>query len=138
MVNEASLYNPLTLAYLGDAVLDLHVRSYIVRKKNKKPNELHRQSTFFVSAKSQAQTFDTLVEAHYFTDQELEILMRGRNAKSHTRAKNTDVISYKKSTALEAVIGYLHLNDENERLYELLEEIIALCEERGKNEQTSK
>lgn len=132
MVNEASLYNPLTLAYLGDAVLDLHVRNYIVREKNKKPNELHRQSTFFVSAKSQAQTFDTLVDEGYFTEQEKEILMRGRNAKSHTRAKNTDVISYKKSTALEAVIGYLHLNNETERLQTLLDKIITLCEMRGK------
>jgi len=132
VVNEASLYNPLTLAYLGDAVLDLHVRNYIVREKNKKPNELHRQATFFVSAKSQAHTFDTLVDEGYFTEQETEILMRGRNAKSHTRAKNTDVISYKKSTALEAVIGYLHLNNETERLQTLLDKIITLCEMRGK------
>ncbi|QYA42294.1 ribonuclease III [Macrococcoides bohemicum] len=132
MVNEASLYNPLTLAYLGDAVLDLHVRNYIVREKNKKPNELHRQATFFVSAKSQAHTFDTLVDEGYFTEQETGILMRGRNAKSHTRAKNTDVISYKKSTALEAVIGYLHLNNETERLQTLLDKIITLCEMRGK------
>ncbi|WP_414045486.1 Mini-ribonuclease 3 [Macrococcus equi] len=132
MVNEASLYNPLTLAYLGDAVLDLYVRDYIVREMNKKPNELHRQATFFVSAKSQAATFDTLVGENYFTAQETEILMRGRNAKSHTRAKNTDVISYKKSTALEAVIGYLHLNNETERLQVLLEKIVTLCEMRGK------
>ncbi|WP_414055506.1 Mini-ribonuclease 3 [Macrococcus equi] len=132
MVNEASLYNPLTLAYLGDAVLDLYVRDYIVREMNKKPNELHRQATFFVSAKSQAATFDTLVGENYFTAQETKILMRGRNAKSHTRAKNTDVISYKKSTALEAVIGYLHLNNETERLQVLLEKIVTLCEMRGK------
>lgn len=135
MVNKASLYNPLTLAYLGDAVLDLHVRNYIVREMNKKPNELHRQATFFVSAKSQSQTYDVLLEENYFTHQEVEILMRGRNAKSHTRAKNTDVISYKKSTALEAVIGYLHLNNETERLQTLLNKIITLCEMRGKDEK---
>lgn len=134
MVNEASLYNPLTLAYLGDAVLDLYVRNYIVREKNRKPNELHRYATFFVSAKSQAQTFDALVESHFFTDEEMDILMRGRNAKSHTKAKNTDVVTYKKSTGLEAVIGYLHLNNEDERLQILLAEIIDQCEKRGKDE----
>ncbi|ARQ08006.1 Mini-ribonuclease 3 [Macrococcoides canis] len=134
MVNQASLYNPLTLAYLGDAVLDLYIRNYIVREKNRKPNELHRYATFFVSAKSQAQTFDSLIENNFFTDEEMDILMRGRNAKSHTKAKNTDVVTYKKSTGLEAVIGYLHLNDDNERLDALLDEIVLLCEKRGKDE----
>ncbi|MEE1108023.1 Mini-ribonuclease 3 [Macrococcoides canis] len=134
MVNQASLYNPLTLAYLGDAVLDLYIRNYIVREKNRKPNELHRYATFFVSAKSQAQTYDSLIGNNFFTDEEMDILMRGRNAKSHTKAKNTDVVTYKKSTGLEAVIGYLHLNDDNERLDALLDEIVLLCEKRGKDE----
>lgn len=87
-----------------------------------------------MSAKSQAQTFDSLIENNFFTDEEMDILMRGRNAKSHTKAKNTDVVTYKKSTGLEAVIGYLHLNDDNERLDALLDEIVSLCEKRGKDE----
>lgn len=132
MVNEVTLYNPLSLAYLGDAVLDLHVRRHIVVKLKAKPNALHRASTFYVSAKSQAATYDTLLEQQFFTEVELDILKRGRNAKSHTKAKNTDVITYKKSSGLEAVIGYLELTGESERLQQLLDEIIKLCETRDK------
>ncbi|RXK17712.1 Mini-ribonuclease 3 [Macrococcus sp. DPC7161] len=129
-MDKPSLYNPLTLAYLGDAVLDLYVRDYIVRQKNKKPNELHRLSTQYVSAKSQGQTYEALLEMNFFTDEEKDVLMRGRNAKSHTKAKNTDVVTYKKSTALEAVIGFLHLSGEEARLQSLLDTIIQLCESR--------
>lgn len=129
-MDKPSLYNPLTLAYLGDAVLDLYVRDYIVRQKNKKPNELHRLSTRYVSAKSQGQTYEALLEMNFFTDEEKDILMRGRNAKSHTKAKNTDVVTYKKSTALEAVIGFLHLSGDQTRLQSLLDTIIQLCESR--------
>lgn len=129
-MDKPSLYNPLTLAYLGDAVLDLYVRDYIVRQRNKKPNELHRLSTQYVSAKSQGQTYEALLEMNFFTDEEKDVLMRGRNAKSHTKAKNTDVVTYKKSTALEAVIGFLHLSGEEARLQSLLDTIIQLCESR--------
>lgn len=131
-MDKAHLYNPLTLAYLGDAVLDLHVRTHIILKLQAKPNALHRAATFYVSAKSQAATYDQLVDIDYFTEQEADVLRRGRNAKSYTKAKNTDVVSYKKSTGLEAVLGYLQLNDEQERLNELLNKIIELCEEREK------
>ncbi|ULG71833.1 Mini-ribonuclease 3 [Macrococcus brunensis] len=130
MANQAHLYNPLTLAYLGDALLDLHIRTHVIMKLQAKPNTLHRASTFYVSAKSQAQTFDALVAEAYFTEAEHDVLMRGRNAKSHTKAKNTDVLTYKKSTALEAVIGYLKLSGEDERLQALLDKIVELCEER--------
>ncbi|TDM12026.1 Mini-ribonuclease 3 [Macrococcus lamae] len=130
MVNAANLYNPLTLAYLGDAILDLHVRQHVIMKLQAKPNALHRAATFYVSAKSQAETYDALLAEQYFNEQEQDILMRGRNAKSHTKAKNTDVVTYKKSTGLEAVIGYLQLAGEEARLQELLIKIVALCEER--------
>ena len=130
MANQAHLYNPLTLAYLGDTLLDLHIRTHVIMKLQAKPNTLHRASTFYVSAKSQAQTFDALVAQAYFTEEEHSVLMRGRNAKSHTKAKNTDVLTYKKSTALEAVIGYLKLSGEEERLQALLDKIVELCEER--------
>lgn len=129
-MDKAHLYNPLTLAYLGDAVLDLHVRTHIVLKLQAKPNALHKAATFYVSAKSQAITYDQLVEMNYFTELETDVLRRGRNAKSYTKAKNTDVVTYRKSTGLEAVLGYLQLNNEQERLQELLDKIIELCEER--------
>lgn len=84
------LLNPLTLAYMGDAVLDQHVRQYIVLKLRSKPNRLHQMSKLYVSAKSQAQTLETLIEEAWFTEEEMDILKRGRNAKSYTKAKNTE------------------------------------------------
>ena len=99
---DIKLLNPLTLAYMGDAVLDQHVREYIVLKLQSKPNRLHQVSKSYVSAKSQAQTLETLFEMGWFTDEELDIVKRGRNAKSHTKAKNTDIQTYRKSSGFRS------------------------------------
>jgi ribonuclease-3 family protein len=128
---NAKLLNPLTLAYMGDAVLDQHVRTYIVLKLKSKPNKLHQLSKTYVSAKSQAQTLETLMTMEWFTEEELDIVRRGRNAKSYTKAKNTDIQTYKKSTALEAIIGYLYLESHNERLEQLLTTIVNIVDERA-------
>lgn len=124
------LLNPLTLAYMGDAVLDQHTRTYIVLKLQSKPNRLHQVAKQYVSAKSQAQTLEYLIENTWFTDEELEIVRRGRNAKSYTKAKNTDIQTYKKSSGLEAVIGFLYLDTQEERLTALLEAIVESVNER--------
>lgn len=128
---NTKLLNPLTLAYMGDAVLDQHVREYIVLKLRSKPNRLHQVSKQYVSAKSQAQTLETLVDEDWFTEEELDILKRGRNAKSYTKAKNTDIQTYRKSSAIEAVLGYLYLEHNEERLKELLNKIIEIVNERS-------
>ena len=125
------LLNPLTLAYMGDAVLDQHVRKYIVLKLRSKPNRLHQMSKLYVSAKSQVQTLETLIEEPWFTEEEMDILKRGRNAKSYTKAKNTDVQTYRKSSALESVIGFLYLEHREERLKVLLDKIIEIVNERS-------
>ncbi|BBK29117.1 mini-ribonuclease 3 [Staphylococcus arlettae] len=124
------LLNPLTLAYMGDAVLDQHIRTYIVLKLQSKPNRLHQVAKQYVSAKSQAQTLEYLIANTWFTDEELEIVRRGRNAKSYTKAKNTDIQTYKKSSGLEAVIGFLYLDTQEERLTALLEAIVESVNER--------
>lgn len=128
---NAKLLNPLSLAYVGDAVLDQHVRTYIILKLQSKPNRLHQEAKRFVSAKSQAATLETLIETKWFTEEETDILKRGRNAKSYTKAKNTDVQTYRKSSALEAVIGFLYLEGQTERLHTLLDHIVKLVEERS-------
>lgn len=128
---NAKLLNPLSLAYVGDAVLDQHVRTYIILKLQSKPNRLHQEAKRFVSAKSQAATLETLIETKWFTEEETDILKRGRNAKSYTKAKNTDVQTYRKSSALEAVIGFLYLEGQTERLHTLLDQIVKLVEERS-------
>lgn len=124
------LLNPLTLAYMGDAVLDQHIRTYIVLKLQSKPNRLHQVAKQYVSAKSQAQTLEYLIENTWFTVEELEIVRRGRNAKSYTKAKNTDIQTYKKSSGLEAVIGFLYLDTQEKRLTALLEAIVESVNER--------
>lgn len=128
---NTKLLNPLTLAYMGDAVLDQHVREYIVLKLRSKPNRLHQVSKQYVSAKSQAQTLETLIDEGWFTEEELDILKRGRNAKSYTKAKNTDIQTYRKSSAIEAVLGYLYLEHNEERLKKLLNKIIEIVNERS-------
>ena len=127
---NVKLLNPLTLAFMGDAVLDQHVREYIVLKLQSKPNRLHQVSKQYVSAKSQAQTLEYLISNDWFTEEELNVLRRGRNAKSYTKAKNTDVQTYRKSSALEAVIGFLYLGHQHARLEELLQTIVEIVNER--------
>lgn len=127
---DAKLLNPLTLAYMGDAVLDQHVREYIVLKLQSKPNRLHQVSKQYVSAKSQAQTLEVLITKEWFTEEERDIVRRGRNAKSYTKAKNTDVQTYRKSSGLEAIIGFLYLDHRNERLDALLDTIVQIVDER--------
>ncbi|ADC88445.1 MULTISPECIES: Mini-ribonuclease 3 [Staphylococcus] len=127
---DIKLLNPLTLAYMGDAVLDQHVRAYIVLKLRSKPNRLHQAAKRYVSAKSQAQTLEKLLAQQWFTEEELDIVRRGRNAKSYTKAKNTDIQTYRKSSAIEAVIGFLYLEQREQRLNSLLTEIIHIVDER--------
>ncbi|PTI56600.1 ribonuclease III [Staphylococcus xylosus] len=127
---DNKLLNPLTLAYMGDAVLDQHVREYIVLKLKAKPNRLHQEAKRYVSAKSQAQTLEFLMENNWFTEEELDIVRRGRNAKSYTKAKNTDIQTYRKSSGLVAVIGYLYLEKEQKRLTALLESVVQNVNER--------
>lgn len=127
---DNKLLNPLTLAYMGDAVLDQHVREYIVLKLKAKTNRLHQEAKRYVSAKSQAETLEFLMENNWFTESEQDIVRRGRNAKSYTKAKNTDIQTYRKSSGLEAVIGFLYLEKEHERLTSLLECIVKNVDER--------
>ena len=106
------------------------MRTYIVLKLQSKPHRLHQVAKRYVSAKSQAQTLDYLMEEDYLTEEEQDIMRRGRNAKSHTKAKNTDIQTYRKSSGLEAVLGYLYLEQEETRLSSLLDHIIDIVNER--------
>ncbi len=124
------MLNPLSLAYMGDSILDTYVRKHIILKIKGKPNRLHQLSKQYVSAKGQAYALNILMENEFFTEEELEIIRRGRNAKSYTKAKNADIQTYRKSSAIEAVIGYLFLIDETERLEELVNKMIEITEER--------
>lgn len=111
-------YSPLALAYIGDAVFDLIIRSVVVERGNMPANALHRQTVRFVKAPSQARMVEALLER--LTSEEEAVYRRGRNAKPYTTAKNADPGDYYKATGYEALIGYLYLTDRMERALELV------------------
>lgn len=122
-------YNGNTLAYVGDAVMSLQVRSYLISEKNlQKPNVLQKESVKFVSAKAQAQFLTQMIDDEILSAQELAIVKRGRNAKSDSVAKNVDVLTYRIATGLEALWGYLYLTKQEERLEQLWNYIIQIKE----------
>lgn len=126
----------LALAYMGDAVYEQAIREHLLRSGRVKPNVLHREATHYVSAKSQAATLKMMQESGFLTEEEEAIMRRGRNAKSGSVPKNTDVITYNYSSGFEAVIGYLHLLGRTERVQEYIGEAIRFIE--LKKEEESK
>lgn len=119
--------NPLVLAYMGDAVFETTVRQYVISRPNHRPNHLHREAVKFVSAKAQAASLHRLLPL--LTEEETDVVKRGRNAKSGTIPRNADVLDYRHSTAFECLIGYLYYTKRFDRLGELLGLILKEPEE---------
>ena len=111
-------YSPLTLAYIGDCVYEIIIRTIVVGKGNRQTSKLHQTTTKLVKAHSQAILAELI--SPILTEEEADILRRGRNAKSATMAKNATVADYRMATALEALVGYLYLTNKMDRLLELL------------------
>ena len=111
-------YSPLTLAYIGDAIYDLYIRTIIVKRGNTQPNKLHKKASALVKAETQADMV-TALEQH-FTPEETAVFKRGRNAKSYTTAKNATTGEYRRATGFEAVIGYLYLTKQYNRIIDLI------------------
>lgn len=129
LIDEKQL-NSLALAYLGDAVFENYIRYHLIQTGKVRPNQLHREATHYVSAKAQAGVIHQLIEKNMLSDEELAVVKRGRNAKSGSVPKNTDVQTYRYSTAFEALIGYLFLAKRETRLEEIIEAAIGLVEEK--------
>jgi ribonuclease-3 family protein len=121
----------LALAYIGDAVYELHIRNHLLQSGHVKPNHLHQQAITFVAGKAQAAVVLNWLENSYLTDEEIRVVKRGRNAKSGSVPKNTDIQIYRYSTGFEALIGYHYLLDNQERLTDLLINAVKLVEERN-------
>lgn len=119
-------YSPLTLAYIGDAVYDLIIRTMVVEQANRPANALHRFTVKYVSANAQSQIVQGLMEE--LTEEEQAVFRRGRNAKPHTTAKNATVADYMRATGFEAVIGYLYLTDNMQRVLELVKKGVELVQ----------
>lgn len=118
-------YSALTLAYIGDVVYDLIIRTVVVGKGNRPVNDLHRLTVKYVSAPAQAKMVQAL--SGLLTEEERAVFQRGKNTKPHTKAKNASISDYLKATGFEAVIGYLYLTDNMERALELVKKGIALA-----------
>ncbi len=115
---DYNTYSPLTLAYIGDAVFDIVIRTAVVSAGNTRADRLHRRTSAIVKAKTQAEMIERIIPS--VTTEEEDVYKRGRKAKSHTTAKNATVSDYRKATGLEAMIGFLYLNDNMERIMELI------------------
>ena len=124
MINDSDIkqMSPLVLAYMGDAVYEKYIREYVIRQGLCKNGLLHKKTIKYVSAKAQAEILKKLEEK--LTEDELDIVRRGRNSNPHSTAKNADVIDYKYATGFEALIGYLYLTKQEERLEEVLKECV--------------
>ena len=111
--------NVLVLAYLGDSVFEIIVRKYLIDQGINKVNALQKEAIKYVSAKGQCSFVTKLIEDNKLTSDELEIFYRGRNHKSNSHPKNTDIITYKYATGFEAIIGYLYLKKDYKRIQEI-------------------
>ncbi len=111
-------YSPLTLAYVGDAIYELIIRTAVVERANRPANVLHHITVKYVSAIAQARIVTALQE--HFTEEEQAVYRRGKNAKPHTTAKNASSGDYMKATGFEAVLGWLYLQGDMERILELV------------------
>lgn len=114
-------YSPLTLAYIGDAIFDVIVRSILVNKGNTAVNNLHKRASGVVKAQSQAAIVKALMD-DFFTQEEIDIFKRGRNSKPHTKAKNASTGEYLVATGFEAIMGYLYLTGNMDRACEIVRE----------------
>ena len=122
------LYSPLTLAYLGDAVYEMVIRTICVKRTNMQTQKLHRKVTGYVSAKAQAKMMDALIGE--LTEEEESIYRRGRNSKPYTKAKNASMEEYLKATGFEALVGYPYLQKEYERMNALIAHGIEALQEK--------
>lgn len=119
MNHKANTYSPLALAYIGDGVYEIFVRTYVMNKGNAPVNKLHKASRELVKASSQAKLYHAIEEL--LTEEEKAVLRRGRNAKSCSVPKNGDMTEYRHATGVEALIGYLYIDGQVERIKELID-----------------
>ena len=120
---DVNTINVITLAYLGDAIYEIYIREKLIEQGIIKVEELQKEATKYVSAKGQAAILTNLLENNILTNEEIEVVKRGRNYKRNSHPKHTDIITYKLSTGFESLIGYLYLSKNIKRLDELLNSI---------------
>ena len=118
---EVNMMSPLTWAYVGDCVYELYIRTELINRTNLKPHKLHIESIKYVKAQAQSKFLQEIYED--LTEEEKDIVRRGRNAENHHLPKNCNVQDYMYATAFEALVGYLYLTKKEDRLCEILGKI---------------
>lgn len=118
--SQINMMSPLTWAYVGDSVYELYIRVYLANTTNLNPHKMHVESIKYVKAGAQAKVVKKLIETNFLTDDEKEIIRRGRNTQNHHLPKNSDMQEYMYATAFEALIGYLYLTKKFKRIKEIL------------------
>ena len=116
--------NPLVMAYMGDTIYEQYVREYLIRSGLCKIGDLQKRSLDFVSARSQRRHLERMEDNNFLTEEELEIIKWGRNAKG-PKSKSTDIVTYRLATGLEALIGKLYFQNKNERIKEIMKYILG-------------
>ena len=114
------MINSLVLAYLGDAVYEIYIREYLINKGLNKVNNLQKEAIKYVSAKGQCKFVTKMLGNNFLTEEEKQVFLRARNCKSNSHPKNTDILTYKHATGFEAIIGYLKLNNKEERIRDII------------------
>lgn len=122
---QAINMNSLALAYIGDAIYEVYIRKYLLDKGIVKVHELQKNAVNYVSAKNQSKFLKEMIENNFFNEQEISVIMRARNNKGSSHPKNTDILTYKHATALEAVIGYLYLDNQHDRVDQIMNYILG-------------
>ena len=122
-INQLS---PLTWAYVGDAVYEMYIRTYLINKTNLKPHKLHIEAIKYVKAGAQSKALKEIMDN--LSDEEKDIVRRGRNTENHHIAKNSTVEEYSHSTAFEALIGYLYLTKDIKRVKEIIEMVVKILD----------
>ena len=117
-IQDIKMLSPLVWAYVGDSVYELFIRTHLINNSNAKPHKLHIEAIRFVKAKAQADILKRIDDK--LTEEEKDIVRRGRNTENHHIAKNAELADYTQSTGFEALIGYLYLTKQDERLKEIL------------------
>lgn len=120
-VNEI---NAAVLAYIGDAIYEVEIRNYLINNKINNVNDLQKKATGYVSATAQAKILEELLEKEFFAEDELYTINRARNYKPNSKPKHADIKTYKKATALEALFGMLYLEKKQDRIKEIMKEIL--------------
>ena len=118
-------YSMLQLAFIGDAVFELFIREYLMKKNIAKVKELKEESLNYVTASKQNELLFKLINNNILTEEEIDIVKRGRNTKTHSKPKSCDIVIYRHATAFEALVGYLYLSNKD-RLYEILNIVVEM------------